>query len=450
MLLQFSVKNFKSFKDEAILSMIPTKSRVKKDHIIIDNEGKKTEVLPLVTIYGANASGKSNLVKAIGFMRKTILQGTKPDEKTGHISYLLDADTEKGPGEFEIIFKHEGVLYTYGFLITSFQIEQEWLFAYYSNQESLVFERNTIDGVTNVKPGTRFVDSVDGGKFIEFIARGTRPNQLFLTECRDKNIQIVKPVIDWFRSNLQVIGPDFRYNMLILRAHEEKEFVNFLSDVLNIAGTGVDRIQCESEEVEPEKFLAKYPENLKKLILDDLKENVAKNIQIQGAKDNIVLLQDDSKGPIRAIKLKAQHRRSDNKEVLFELSDESDGTLRLMELAPMLIEIRDKGKVFIIDELDRSLHTLIARLYIEILLKSVTEYNTRGQFIMTTHDTNLLDRDLLRKDEILFVEKDIHGASHLTSLAEYKVSEGLNYENGYLNGRFGAIPFVGNIRKLVK
>lgn len=121
-----------------------------------------------------------------------------------------------------------------------------------------------------------------------------------------------------------------------------------------------------------------------------------------------------------------------------------------MDLAPMLFDMLERDSVYVVDELDRSLHTLLSRLFLQTCIESVSKLNARGQLILTTHDTNLLDRSLLRRDEIWFMEKDKEGASHLSCLAEYKVNEGLNYENGYLNGRFGAIPFFGDTSKLLK
>jgi hypothetical protein len=159
---------------------------------------------------------------------------------------------------------------------------------------------------------------------------------------------------------------------------------------------------------------------------------------------------EDEGSAITCHKLKSEHRRSDGKTVDFELAVESDGTRRLLDLAPALQDAWKRDRVFVIDELDRSLHSHLSRLFIENVIGGITKKDARGQFIMTTHDTNLLDRKLLRRDEIWFMEKDGAGASHLTCLAEYKISEGLNYENGYLNGRFGAIPFLGNAKDLLR
>lgn len=151
----------------------------------------------------------------------------------------------------------------------------------------------------------------------------------------------------------------------------------------------------------------------------------------------------------RVLTLTTHHRDHDGEIVHLDLGDESDGTLRLLHLVPALLDLTSNDDVIVVDELDRSLHPHISWLYVDAFLHGVTEHGHRGQMILTTHDTNLLDLELLRRDEIWFVEKDRHAASHLTSLAEFRlVRKDLRIDTGYLAGRFGAIPFVGDVERL--
>jgi AAA15 family ATPase/GTPase len=448
MLLRFSVSNYNSFKDEVSLNMMPVKSRTMKDHIISDVEGKHTEVLPIATIYGANASGKSNLVSAMEFARKLILTGTRPDNSTGVKPFLLDNAMSQAPSRFEFTFKHEGIIYTYGFVVSAQMVHEEWLFGYFTNQESKVFERVTTDKRTKVVPGSRLL-AEKKQIFIDVFADGTRPNQLFLTEAHEKNIDIIKPVMHWFREHLQIIRPNTQYMALALRARDDKEFTKFLANFLRLAGTGIDGIQCISEELKPEKHLHSFPPDAREIIEQAISDEKSTTVSLQGSGDFFTIHRDANGVPIY-VRLLTEHHRTDGLTIPFETTAESDGTRRLMHLAPMLLDVWGRDRVFVIDELDRSLHTYLSRLFLQTCLASITAKHAQGQFILTTHDTNLLDRNLLRRDEIWFMEKDVEGASHLTSLAEYKVSEGLNYENGYLNGRFGAIPFIGNISDLLR
>jgi len=451
MLVHFSVSNFSSIKDEAVLSLVPAKSRGMKDHIITDNEGKKIQVLPIACIYGANASGKTNFIKAIEFAQELITEGTKPDTFTGIIPHLLDPQEEVRPSRFEFVFKHDHVLYTYGFVIDKKQVIEEWLFAYYTAQESMLFERITKNDKTKVNPGSRLVDG-NGSKFIEYVSKGTRPNQLFLTEANDKNIQVLKPVFHWFQEHLVVIGPEYRFMGLTSRVSSDKDFEVFLADFLKLYDTGINGIYLQKEKFDKETHLKNMPDNLKKDILNKVSSDAVKGLFIKGPSESFIIRRNKnakSNDDLVYLRLQTEHLRTDGTSIHFDTSVESDGTKRLMDLAPMLFDVWDRERVYVIDELDRSLHTLLSRLFLQMCVYGVKEKKTFGQFILTTHDTNLLDRGLLRKDEIWFMEKDRNGASHLTSLADYKVSEGLNYENGYLNGRFGAVPLVKNWKEIL-
>lgn len=442
MLLQFSIENYLSYKDEVLLNLIPAKSRTMNDHIIEDGYGKNTKVLPIATIYGANASGKTNLVNAFEFIQRLVVKGNKADSPVDLKSFLLDPQTENEPSRFEIVFKHDGVLYTYGFVASTSTIFEEWLFARFTSKESKLFERITVDNIAQVEAGDRLIRDVDKKLFIDFVARGTRPNQLFLNEAHDKNIEILAPVVHWFKDHLQIIRPKTQYLALDLRVSKDQEFSQYLSTFLSAADTGIQSVLCQKTKFNPELHLQDVPDDLRPEILESLAQDVSKQLLIQGPESTVSLSTEDSE--LQFVKLKTRHKRSDGTTIDFDPSVESDGTRRLMHLAPMLRDIWERDKVYIVDELDRSLHTHLSRFFIQSLLAGVSEQNARGQLIFTTHDTNLLDRQMLRRDEIWFVEKDTLGSSRLTSLAEYNVTDGLNFENGYLNGRFGAIPFVGD------
>lgn len=451
MLVRFNVENFFSFKDEVQINMIPAKSRLMKDHVIDSPEGKAIEVIPILTIYGANASGKSNLVKALTFMRRLVIRGVGPDRVTGAIPFLLDPVAETKPTRFEIVVKIDAVVYTYGFVLTSTRILEEWLFAYFTNQESKIFERITSqEGKASVDPGRRLTADVKKPDFISFIAKGTRENQLFLNEAYGRDVDIVKPLVKWFRESLQIIGPNSQYSALSMRAHRDKEFISFLSKFLDIAGTGISEITCEREPIDKSKKFLALPDEIKHRIKEDVTKRSAQKITVQSLGTPVTILKESDGGEKDAVilHLKANHLKSDGTFAAFDPEVESDGTRRLMDLAPLLSDIWDNHQVFIIDELDRSLHTHLSRLFIETCVAAARKKKSFTQFIITTHDTNLLDRELLRKDEIAFMEKDRNGSSHLTSLSDFEVSDGLNFENGYLHGRFGAIPFIGDKSRL--
>ena len=449
MLLQFSVENFLSFREEVTLSMVPAKSRLMRDHIIEDNRGKRASCLPIAAIYGPNASGKSNLVRAVKFAKELILSETRPDGETGVAPFRLDAETETAPSRFEFVFKHDGVLYSYGFVVGSDSVKEEWLFARYTSQESKVFERATREGKVVVEAGSRLAPTKDQRQFIRFIAQATRPNQLFLTEAGSRNVEPLKPVIDWFGDHLRIIPLQAQYLFLASRVRDDAEFTEFLSGFLSEADTGIGSVRTTVERFDPDKHLAGRSEQDRQGILNSLQRGVEVQL-LSPQPDRQGTLVKSANQQAEYLRLKTTHRRNDGNTVDFDVSAESDGTRRLMHLAPALLDLKQHEQVYIVDELDRSLHSLLSRMFVKLFLECIQSQKLRGQFIFTTHDTHLLDRELLRRDEIWFLEKDKSGASHLTSLAEYKVSEGLRYANGYLNGRFGAIPFLGDVHSLLQ
>jgi len=446
MLLQVAIENVLSFRDEAVLNMVPVKkSRLMRDHIIEDAQNMKTRCLPIAAVYGANASGKTNLVNAIQFAKEFITEGTRPDVATGVTPFRLDSRTDIAPSRFEFVFKHEGIVYSYGFVIDSRDVREEWLFARFTASESKVFERLTREGKVTVEAGHRLAAKRGDRQFIRFVGQGTRPNQLFLTEANIRNVDLIKPVIHWFRDHLHVIHPGSVYQMLAFRAHKDRDFADDLSRFLRRADTGVESLECKPEEFDPDRHLPAMPDDARDALLSDLRAEGPARVLIQGPERSVVVYKDGDQ-QIRLFHLTARHTRQDGSAIDFELDEESDGTRRLMHLFPILSDLRDDDRVYVIDELDRSLHPHLSRLLINMYLEGIQERQSRGQLIFTSHDTNLFDRKLLRRDEIWLVEKDECGGSHLSSLAEFKVSEGLNYANGYLNGRFGAIPSFGGAR----
>lgn len=449
MLIRLSIENYSSFKDEVVLNLAPVKSRVMKDHIIKSEKGKKIYILPVACIYGANASGKTNFVKAIEFAQEFIVDGTKPNAVTGVKSNLLASIDNQHPSRFEFIFKHQDVVYTFGFVVDEKIVYEEWLFAYYTNQESRLYERITENGKAILKSGERLTAGNKPG-FIDFIAQGTRPNQLFLTEAIQKNVDILKPVMDWFENGLVVIKPESKYLGLTAHVIDNKSFENFLCGILRVADVGIDGIDIEEELFDIDKHLKGIEKKDREDILRKMSSAEFSRLYIQGPDRTSIIQKKGEDGKLFFNKLRTKHKKSDGSVVPFDTDYESDGTKRLMDLAPMLFNFWNKERVYVIDELDRSLHTMIARLFLEMCVHNKEGKERKSQYIITTHDTNLLDRNLLRKDEIWFMEKDCDGLSHLTSLADYKISQGLNYENGYLNGRFGAIPLIGDWEKLFK
>ncbi len=448
MLLQFAVENYRSFKTEVVLSLVPAKSRIHPKHVLASVEhGRKVKALPLAVLYGANASGKSNLVSALARAQSMIVDSTRSESPIQVTPFRLDPETLEKPSRFEFVLKHAGVLYTYGFTATEHEVKEEWLFAVYVRQEVKLFERITKDGRARVEAGNKLASTKEEKQRIQFIAEGTRPNQLFLTEASERNVDILKPLMKWFRHHLKVIAPDAKYLSLLQRAYDDEDFAGFLGQFLSAADTGIENIRVDEEKRDEDQFFSGWPDNLKRELRDGLSSATNNSILVRVG-ESIRGLRQMGDESLQILTLKTKHRRSDGEEIFFDTQEESDGTNRMLHLAPALLNLESYEGVYVIDELDRSLHPSLCRAFVDAFLLGITERGCRGQIILTTHETSLLDLDLLRRDEVWFVEKDGQGSSQITSLAEFDVRADFRIAKGYINGRFGAIPFVGDIRDL--
>ena len=451
MLLQFTVENFLSFRDETTFSMLAAGADSQHPaHFVCDAAGKGRSALRATAIYGANGAGKSGLFKAIQFAQTMILRGRRSGQSIPVIPFKLSAKRGEA-SKFDFTFTHQGIQYFYGFKVNATQILEEWLYGTPNKQEVPYFERQTTDkGKAKIEFGTQMKGkSKKQEQFLEFVADGTRPNQLFLTEAEDRNIETVKPVIEWFRKVLLIISAETQAQDLEMTVHRDSGFTDFLGALLQKAGTGIHGVAAEAVPLDFDRHFPGMPDDLRAEILESLNgtdetgKDVFSMIHDKTGARRIVARNAD--GAPLLIKLKTQHSVENGKLTEFEVEEESEGTQRLIHLAPALFGLKSpRERVVLIDELDRRLHTLLSKAFLEAFL-DCDDTNRQNQLIFTTHDTNLLNLDLLRRDEICFVEKNKEGASHLASLSEFKVRPDLQIEKGYLNGRFGAIPFLGNL-----
>ncbi|XXT15628.1 ATP-binding protein [Sorangium sp. So ce429] len=411
LLLQFVVENFLSFRDKAVLSLVAVDGVPHAENQVARLDARQ-RVLKCAAIYGANASGKSNLIKALQFAQRLVVTGTKSGEPTGVTPFKL-GEQANAPSRFEFELGMAGRRYSYGFVAAPRAILSEWLFEHDGTQERRVFERSHDEsrpGRPRIELGDALLSDSGRRQFLGFVAEGTRDNQLFLTEASERNVLELAHVTRWFRTGIQVVLPDSTFADLATRVAQEPSFKAFIESFLSGADTGV-----ASLDVEP----------------------VASST---GAVEHRIHL---------------VHPGAAGRRVAFPLEEESDGTRRLLHIAPFVYEIgQQRGaavRVYAIDELDRSLHPLLTRAFIQSFL-SAAPTSGFGQLIFTTHDTNLLDVSLLSRDSVWFVQKDAAGASSLYALSEFKGAQleqlAGHLEQGYLQGRFGAIPFFGDPRKL--
>jgi AAA15 family ATPase/GTPase len=449
MLLSFSVTNFRSFRAEETLSLVASKrlSPIQGTPHGREVPGTGEHALRVASLYGANGAGKSNLVHAISLLRQLVLSGTQVGKPISYKPFRLDEESPKSPTILDVQFLADGEVFRYGVCFDASRVHEEWLDVHEETKERNIFNRTTSEsGEVAVELGGGIQESASP-KLSALASVGARPNQLFLTEIvnlDDPSVQGIRlrRVLDWFRSTLTIIEPSSHFASLIEMIATDNGFAEFLGRFLREAGTGIADLVVDKQQIR--RSLLPLENSLD--LFEKLTE--ADRVVLRGphGEQMDVCKQDQDTIEIRTIS--ALHDSATGQRTVFPLREESDGSLRLLHLLPALYRLSKEGGVFVIDELERSMHPMLARKFVEFFLKVAG--GTPSQLIFTTHETTLLDLDLLRRDGIWFAEKDRGGATRLYSLADFKVRQDLRVDKGYLLGRFGAIPFLGEIDSLIE
>jgi AAA15 family ATPase/GTPase len=449
MLLRFSVENFLCFKGEATLSLAATADDRHEDHLIPAIKPGRVPALRAAAIYGANGHGKTKLVEAIQFVERLVMTGLDNQGATKQTPFKFSSEAKKKPSRFVIEFRVGKTDYEYGLVMKADQILEEWLYARYNRRNVMLYERDSASrskdssgvkfGSTlklSASPNSRF----DIKDYLEFIATSLETSELFLVEAAKRGITPLHEPLGWFTQSLHVVNADASYTPLHSRALEDEEFLPFLSQYVQNADTGIQDLTVRQRPIT-------------RLEIDDLGRSSGtplghdadllepgEDMMLRGEEGQMMAIRKTSEGEFLCLTLAAQHATDDGKAETLDIADESAGTRRLVDLLPMLIESSRVDRVFVVDELDRKLHPLLAYEFLRTFLKC-----KRTQLIFTTHNTLLLSLDLFRRDEIWFAQKKADLSVELYSLADFKVRPDLDVKKGYLNGRFGAIPFLGSL-----
>jgi AAA15 family ATPase/GTPase len=426
MLIEFKTGNFLSFKDMAALSMVASADREHLEtHTIKVND--KLRLIKSIVVYGANASGKSNLFKAMRFMKNFVLTSSKESLSTEKIpvkKFLLSTETEKAPSTFEIIFIIDKIRYRYGFQVDSERIYNEWLFYVPTTREAVLFLREK----DKIKLGPNFKE----GKGLE---SKTRSNALFLSVADQFNGEIAGRILKWFQnfniiSGLEEMGPT---GISISKlANKDEEFKEFANKFLKAADLGIKGLRIVSAPIKPEDFEAMPEKSIKKLFSEkvEIMEFGINTVHQKFDKDNKPLSDEE-----------------------FDLSDhESDGTQAIFAFSGPIYDALKNGKILVIDELTSKLHPLLIRFIIEIFhhyhASGKTGTGSQAQLLFASHDTTILTNQLFRRDQIWFTQKNEYGMTDLYSLEEYRIRKDASFNKDYMLGKYGAIPFIGDIASL--
>lgn len=443
MLIKFKISNFLSFFNEEEFSLVPGRTTKHKNHII-KTKSTTTNILKSSVFYGANSSGKSNLLKAIKFAQNFIVEGPKLKNNIYIPTFkLIEKKDNESKFIFEILVKDS--TYEYGFKILNSIVSEEWLYKTYRYPEHLmkIFERS--QSKNNKSPRVEQLTKFKNSK-VKLVFESTslelKSNQLFLTAINNKNQEniddIYKDIFNWFESRLLVIFPDSKVRGIQLNIKYNKKLKDFFDKYLREFDTGIDGLKFHQYSFEDDEI--NIPKEIKERILNELDGEI-KLIAAGNDKNEKFLFERNKKGEILAFKLKTMHKMfSSDREIEFDFSEESDGTNRIFDLIPLIQNFIETERVVLIDEIDRSWNSLIAdRFFSEFFSKTNKK---KSQLIATTHDLSLLDLNKFRRDEIWFVKKNTHLESELYSLEEFKERFDKQLRTAYLKGRYGAIPIL--------
>lgn len=438
MILRAIVRNLFSFNDETEISFVAGKGTTHCEHVSRAEKRDDISVLKAGIIYGANASGKSNIIKAISVIQKIAL-GSVPKR---NIEPFKLTPLKNNTSKIEIEFKTGKRFYAYGVEFTIKGLVEEWLYEINSRTDKEVFSRQVgLDG--NVFS----FGTIDGNdeiqQLVRFISQSTPITDSFLSEYVKRNgkgLTAINNAYRWMKEDLKIIFPESRYEGISIRAERDKNFALATKSLLEYFNTGIvaiRRIKVNKEDVE-------LPKEIVSDLLTEAENNKA--IVVASPSDSSTyFFETDENGITNIYKQSAIHKMKNGGEVPFEMGEESDGSIRLLDFIPMLIDLKLNSSVYLIDEIDRSMHPMLSQKLLEYYF-AFLDKERDTQLICTTHESNLLDLNMIRADEVWFVEKGQDGASHLTSLAEYKPRE--DVRKGYLQGRYGAIPFFASINSL--
>jgi AAA15 family ATPase/GTPase len=444
MLIRFIAKNIFSFKNETEFNLFPNKSQGLQHHKVRIGD---FDFLRYSAIYGANGSGKSNLIKAISYLEKLVEEG-KLSSETEYIKFKLNEDNLKAPVSLGIEFITNGEPFFYTITFNEGIILYESLAKSNKSDDILIFERNYENETQEIKFHDDYYKTDKEKLFAEVLSEKLiKKNELlitFLSKNYPEDFKSTYSAFRWFEVTLVIIKPDARPGGIAYILDKDSTIKDFANKFIPSLNTGISKIEIETKKIE-EFFGENGDAKLKRKIIEDLKSepNKLSILTHNETGEEITIVYENNEVLAKRLVTKHQNNLGESKD--FNLGEESDGTRRLIDYIPAFQGIINDNKVFVIDEIERSIHPMTIK---EIMTKLALDESVKGQLIFSTHESNLLDQSIFRADEIWFAQKDIDGSSKIYSLSDFKIHNTINIENGYLKGRFGGIPFLGNLKDL--
>lgn len=439
MLIDLTIRNWKSYRDEATFSLLSSRERKFGASLSSVKGFRSLKILPLGSIYGGNASGKTGLFQALSFIQNYVVAGVNVGDPIPVDPFrLYDGASNQNVG-FDITFLSKEMIYRLEFEVDGCCV----------HHERLSILRDRADDIELYDRHGQHFDIADA-RFaapdrVRFVCDGTRSNQLFLTNAALQNIAEMADAFHWFRDVLTMVGVSSAANLWAAYA-TRRDFLDFASDTLAKLDTGIHDVI--GEDVDPAML------NLPPFVLNSWQAQISSNSDADFAmvvtteqpgdytSDMYFVTAQDNK--LQAKRIKTQHRTANGSLVPFTLQMESSGSRRLINLMPMLFTLlggfKGVDKVYVVDELDRCFHSMLTKKLLEEFARTCGP-DSRRQLLFTTHDLLLMDQDVMRRDEMFITERDGDGCSRLIRLDEYA---GLRADKdllrSYLDGRFGGVP----------
>lgn len=425
MIIKYSVSNWKSFADPTTLNLIPTREKQHSNHIAVCDD-TDVKVLQTAAVYGANAAGKTNFIESLEFLQKFILKYYSFNNIFGLQPYRLNKVKEKEPTEFELTILVDKRVYQYRLMINSSEVIEEELWERAKigtkTNERLVFHRFN-------RNQYRFDSSFFSDselKILKLAGEATRSDSSLITTAVSFNIKSLQPFFDWFRNKLLLIGPQSKYMQLQNYCSSNEEIA-----LLKQLDVGIERF----------KEVSLGPDFLHGEKLAMIKNYLAQTGRPIRDEDMLYSLEN---GELKASKIQSIHIDEDGEERTFKITDESDGTQRLVDLVPLFVSLYKVGaaSVVVVDDLDRSIHPFLIRRLIQRYLDSRSA-DRRAQLVFTTHNLDLFDQSLFRRDELMIVDRR-NLRSELYPLADFKdIRKDKDVRRSYSKGLLGGVPDLG-------
>ena len=439
MLLRLIAENLTSFKEAVEFNTFPSsKSHSHENHKITCGHAT---ALRMSAIYGANGAGKSNLLQALNLLQTLVKTETlRKIDFYDDPTFKLDSQCSGKPSGLAVEFYYNNNVFYYHVEFTLEEIVLEELLLSKKSKDIPLFTRKR----TDISIDSNYIGKGISEQFQDALKRLVRPDMLllsFLGKYYSSESPLVVDAYQWFMKNLQLVLPDMFHGFVPHMIDTDSDFSELVNRTLPELKTGIDKVIVKKELIAEEEVKSGKLMQLVKQAKEHPGEPQTTRNRFTDDVVNVIF----EDGNVYLKTLVAVHRNLDGSEVEMSLHDESDGTRRLIEYMPLLYAIIQKDMVYVVDEIERSIHPIMIKDIVRKLSESTT---AKGQLIFTTHESGLLDQNIFRPDEIWFAQKDAEQATQLYPLSDFNIHKTANIENGYLNGRYGGIPFLSNLKDL--